>query len=283
MKKNKKLKYLKAINVDIKMAESKDYIFMAEITDAYSFRMLIQYLDTFHKEGEFIFTKDGITFLKANDKQDLINDVTINPKELVRYEFNSEQPLTIGCDLSQFKTNVASIGKNDSVRWLLKKGADYFITQIVGTNSKDYESNAKKVKIKNVETDDIELADYCRKINDPNFVSPLSDFAKACKPISKDCEAVCFNQYRKGVKIEKIVNEINPGQFNIFGTVDEKTDIIHSKLKISSINIKNLNKLNNMSTKSNIRFYFEDEMPTRLSCNIGVYGILVIHMKNPDE
>jgi len=265
------------------MTDSKDYIFMVEITDAYSFRMLIQYLNTFHKEGEFIFTPQGITFIKANDKLDLINDVYINPKELIHYEVNTDKPLKIGCDLTQFKTNVGSIGKNDSIRWSLKKDADHFITQIVGTNSKDYDSNVKRVKIKSVETDDIELEDYARKVIEPNFVSPLSDFAKACKPIAKDCNAVYFFQYNNGVKIEKIVNDINPSQYNTFGTIDEKTDQIINKLKISSLNIKNLNKLNNMSTKSNIRFYFEADLPTRLSCNVGVYGTLVIHMKNPDE
>ena len=108
----------------------------------------------------------------------------------------------------------------------------------------------------------------------------MSDFAKTCKPISKDCEAVYFNQYNNGVKIEKIVNDITPGQFNIFGSVDEKNDKSDSKIKISSANIKNLNKLNNLSTKSNIRFYFEKDMPTRLSCNVGVYGTLVIHMRD---
>lgn len=265
------------------MAESKDYIFMAEITDAYSLRMLIQYLHTFHNDGEFTFSKNGIKFLRSNNALNLINDAYINTKELVRYEFNSDTPIKIGCDLSQFKTNVASIAKNDSVRWSWKKGADHFITQIVGTNSKDYESNAKKVKIKSVESHDIDLPEYERKIEDPNFVSPLADFAKACKPISKDCDAVNFYQYGKGVKIEKIVNEINPGQFNIFGNIDEKSEEIQGKLKIPSVNIKNLNKLNNMSTKSNIRFYFEPDQPTRLSCNIGVYGILVIHMKESEN
>ncbi len=265
------------------MTDSKDYIFMVEITDAYSFRMLIQYLNTFHKEGEFIFTSKGISFIKANDKLDLINDVHINPKELTRYELNVAEPFKVGCDLTQFKTNVGSIGKNDSIRWSLKKDADHFITQIVGTNSKDYESNVTRVKIKTVDVDDIELEDYRRKIDDPNFVSPLSDFAKACKPIAKDCDAINFFQYKIGVKVEKIVNDINPGRYNYFGTVDEKNDEIINKLKISSLNIKNLNKLNNMSVKSNIRFYFEHDLPTRLSCNVGVYGILVIHMKNPDD
>lgn len=262
------------------MADFKDYIFIAEFTDAYSFRILIQYLDMFYSEAEFEFRKEGIFFLRSNTKEDLINEVIINPKELVRYEFNSEKPLKLGCDLSQFKSNVGSIGKNDSVRWSLKRGDDAFSTQIVGNNSKDYESNAKKVKIKAVESQEFELDPYKRSIDNPNFVSPLSDFAKNCKPISKDCQAVYFNQYPKGVKIEKIVNDITPGQFNIFGTVDEKLDIPENRIKISSANIKNFNKLNNLSVKSNMRFYFEKDIPTRLSCNIGVYGILIIHMRN---
>jgi hypothetical protein len=262
------------------MSEFNDYVFMAEITDAYSFRILVQYLDVFYTEGIFRFDKNRIDFLRSNKQEDLINDLSINTKELTRYEFNLEEPIEIGFDFSQFKNNVASIGKNDSVRWSLKKGADSFIIQIVGNNNKDYDSNAKKVKIKQVERQEIELEEYTRNLDNPNFVSPLSDFAKSCKTISKDCEAVYFNQYQRGVKIEKIVNDINPGQFNIFGIVDEKTENSESKIKISSQNIKNLNKLNNLSIKSNVKFYFENDYPIRLSCPIGVYGKLVIHMKD---
>ena len=127
------------------MSDFKDYIFIAEITDAYSFRILIQYLDSFYSDAEFEIRKNGIFFLRSNTKEDLINDFNMNPKELIRYEFNLDKPFKLGCDLSQFKTNVASIGKNDSVRWSLKHGADSFVLQIVGNNSKDYESNAKKV------------------------------------------------------------------------------------------------------------------------------------------
>ena len=92
------------------------------------------------------------------------------------------------------------------------------------------------------------------------------------------------------------MNGIAGEHFNKFGIIDEKVLQDESKsgpkivvrqdeikkIKIRSENIKNLSKTTNLSTSSNIRFFFEDDMAIRLSCNIGCYGRLVIHMLDAD-
>jgi len=280
----------------------KEYSFIAEFIDGYSFRNLFEYLKGYHDVGQFTFKSDGIHFIRSNNKADLINEFWIKAKELTLYEFNESSPITKGVDVALFKAAVAIIGKKDSVKWSLFKNSDSFNIQLMGHNNKDYDGNIQKIPIKNIEEQEIEMDECKRSLDDPNFVWPLSDVAKSCKPISTGCSHIYIYQYKKGIKIEKNINGTAGEHFCKFGRIDEKDNLDNqlssmsisqsstssatvNRIKIRSENIKNLHKINNLSEKTNMRFYFEESgnQFIRLSCNIGCYGLLTIYMLNVND
>jgi len=282
------------------MAEvQKQFSFVANFCEAYSFRNLIEYLKAFHSEIDFVFKKDGIYILRSNAKQDLINEVWINARELTYYEYNEDEEMFVrGVDTASLKTAVQLIGKKDSARFSMLKNDDSFRLQIMGFNNKDFDGNVNKIKTKAIERQEIELNDYKRSLSEQNFVVPLADFAKSCKPMSSQCNFVYLSQFPRGAKIEKITNGVSGELVNKFGIIDEK--VLNSsdektgpklvirqddikRIKIRSENIKNLAKTNNMSGSSNMRFYFENEIIIRLNCNIGCYGSLTVHMVDADS
>lgn len=279
-------------------SSSIKYSIVAEFAEAYSFRILLDYLKTNIEQAEFVFTNRGIFLKRADKKGQLINEIIINIRELVRYELNENEGFTIGVDLTLFKDNLSDIGKKDSMRWSLVQGEDSFIIQMLG-HSGSYDTNGRKVKIKKVESEEYSLDEYKRQLDDPNFVTPLSDFTKKCKPISSDCNFIILHQYNRGLKMEKIGAGSVGDQYYIFGIIDENTFVnpnglkmtikgesetkIIDQLKISSSLIKNLSKLSNVSTGTNIRFFFEADRPVRISCNIGCYGTLINHMVGISE
>jgi hypothetical protein len=275
---------------------SKNYSIIAHFYDAYSLRILIDYLKTSHDVGNFIFAKDYIMFKRSNAKGDknvdeksfkpaeIINEVILNPKELVFYEFNETEPKVVGVDIATFKASLIDIGKKDAIRISLLKNDDHFNIQKLDSN---VDSNGIRVPLKRVEDEEFELDEYKREIKNPNFVTPLADFAKKCKPISSNCEFIYLHQYLKGLKMEKISTGIIGDRYYKFGIFEENTisnssgvkivvkgntdeSKIIEKIKIRSEYVKNLGKLNNMSQFTNIRFYFEDD--------IGCYGHLISHL-----
>lgn len=293
----KKRKYFLKNILIRNMSSSKNYSFVAEFVDAYSFRNLIEYLKCHNDEIIFIFTKDVIFCKRANKQMELINEIIINTKELVNYEFNEEENFSVGLDLTEFKESLG-VGKKDSVRILCPKKDNCIIIQYL-THTGSYENNGQKVSIKKVEEENFELDEYKRAITDPNFVVPLINFTKSCKPLNTDCTYVNFYQYNKGLKIEKIGSGSNVDKFQNFGIVnddsimktkslkivikDDSDNKMIDQTKIRSTDVKNFSKLNNISTNTNIRFYFEKDIPIRLSYNIGCYGSLIVHILGATE
>lgn len=276
----------------------------AHFTDGYSFRILIDYLKMYHDEGRFIFDSNTIQFKRSNGKgnpddsktyrpAEVINEVLINTKELVVYEFNETSPVIIGVDMGTLKNALSDVGKKDSISITMIRGYDSFTIQKLDSN---VDSNGIEVKIKQVEDELYDTDEYKRQINDPNFVTPLTDFAKKCKPISTGCEYIYLHQYSKGLRMEKVGAGVSSSRYFNFGKVDDAVisngtgpkiiikgmteSKIIEKIKIRAENIKSLAKLNNISQSSNIRFFFEDsgEKPVRISCSIGCYGLIISHL-----
>jgi hypothetical protein len=268
---------------------SSKYVFRAQFCYAYSLRILIEYLRTYHEDGQFIFAENVITFRRSNARgsindeknyksADVINEVSIYVKELVLYEFNEPGPVKIGIDMSMFKTALGDVGKKDSILITMLRGSNALIIQKLDTNTN---SNASSVPLKMVEDDHTEVEQYVRPLHNPNFVTPLADFAKKCKPISTGCEHIYLHQYKSGLRMERIGIGTSTERYYNFGKVGEESETddckIIERIKIRSENIKNLCKLNNISQESNVKFFFEDVpgKPVRLACNVGTYGIVI--------
>jgi hypothetical protein len=287
---------------DIKQERNdKKYSFIADFNEAYSFRMHVEFLGSVHEHGYYTFDKNHIKFIKINDKGDMVTEVTIYTNDLVNYEFNEEQPLIVGVDFEDYITKVKDIGKKDSIRMSLLKNNECFNIQLIG-NETTINNDCRPIKIKKIEQledySDL-ITDYKRPLNDQNFVTPLSSFSKICKHLGTNCTHIYLHQYLKGLKMEKIGTGKSQEPHSTIGKIEEPTIItangfnlkindessnstLIGKSKIRSKNIKDLSKLTNISSNTNVKFYFEDDVdsPIRLLYLMGCYGDIKIHMMN---
>lgn len=276
----------------------KLYSFVIDYAEAYSQRILFDFLQAGLEEGILTFSKKFITFKRANAKKEVITEFIIYTRELVYYEFNEEDNFSVGIDMGACKEALSNIGKKDSIRMSLLKGDDSIIVRLMAHTS-GFDSNGRKIKIKVVEAEEYDLDEYKRALDEQNFVTPLGEFAKSCKPISTGCTLINLHLFEKGIKLEKVGSGTVGDSFCSFGSLDDNTIIGAGGLKIAvksdsepkeienmqirASDIKNLSKLNNISSCSNVRFYVDKDRPLRISCNIGCYGILIQHMVGIQE
>jgi len=273
------------------------YSFVALFNDGYAFRNIFEYLKTEFTDCKFYFNKDCIYMKQLTREQDIITEIVINSADLVQYDFyetdetGKPREISKGFDVSIMKVALADVGKKDSVKFSLLKNDSAFNIQIITPNNHNFDNNAKRIPIKSVDEVKLEMSEFSRSLNNPNFVWPLSDVAKNCKTISVGCDFVGVSVYPRGCKLDKIGNANSVEHACKFGKTDDTvmTSLNSPKLSIKSKplfkihlkseNIKNLDKCKNFSVNTNVKFYFEEEKeaPIRLLVPIGCFGHMIFY------
>jgi hypothetical protein len=267
------------------------YSFIALFNDGYAFRNIFEYLKTEYNDCKFYFKRDSIYMKQLSQKQDMITEIIINTSDLVQYDFYSDSDFSKGFDVSIMKAALADVGKKDSVKFSLLKNDSAFNIQIITPNNHNFDNNAKRIPIKSVDEIKIEMDEFSRKLDNPNFVWPLSDVSKNCKTISVGCDFISLSLYSKGCKLDKICGNNSVEHSCKFGKTDDtlmtglnspkinlKVKPLY-KLNLKSDNIKNLDKCKNFSVNTNVKFYFEEieGAPIRLLIPIGCFGYMIFY------
>ena len=273
------------------------YSFIALFNDGYAFRNIFEYLKTEYTDCKFYFKRDGIYMKQLSEKQDIITEIIINSSDLIQYDFYEESEISKGFDVSIMKVALGDVGKKDSVKFSLLKNDACFNIQIITPNNHNFDNNAKRIPIKAVDEIKIEMDEFSRKLDNPNFVWPLSDISNNCKTISTGCNFISMSLYPRGCKLDKISSNNSVEHACKFGKTDDtlmtglnspkiniKTKSLF-KMNLKSENIKNLDKCKNFSVNTNVKFYFEDipSAPIRLLIPIGCFGYMIfygIHIDN---
>ena len=297
-----------------------DIYFLAEFTDGYCFRNLIEYLRHSNVEGNFVFSKEEISYEQRDGKNILFNSCKIKTCKLSKYIYKipDGNTLYVGLNMVDIQTQTKNIGKKDGCRIYFKNNRDpNLYIQIISSN-KGNRSNIHFVRTKPV-TDEAtgEMPDYDN--DHPNAITGLGDFAKTCKILgTTKCDYVIIRGYEKGITMSASVEGKLIGRVETFGECfntnknKELPDISHifsslgveidevptgmrnrktkicikegheiPTVKVPSDIIKNLGKLNNTSANGVISFYLQKKgQPWKISAHIGFIGTLDILIRD---
>lgn len=284
---------------------SQQLLMLAEFSDGYSLRNLIEYLKASNTTtGRLIFSRERITFVRSNYQATVLNEVVFRTYDLPRYIYNSDQPsIVFGANMNNIRPITRSIGKKDSARLFMQKGDSRLYIQIISQNAKALSrENVNVIVSQNVEPEGYDLEEYVRSVDRPNCSVPCHDFTKMCGAMnSLKCSYVTARGFENGMTFIGMI------EGNIFGRVDRfgecgssLTDLpLHSIsvptsssspsnsqqpiIRISISIVKALSKINNLTSNGNIRMYFEQDRPLKLVCNVGTYGQLNIYLKEEDS
>jgi len=277
--------------------EAKETLLRADINDGYSFRNLIAYLKSTNLNGNFVFSKDGITYTQKDATNTIVNVVEINKSKLTHYEYNATTPTyAIGTILSDLTKITKNIGKKDAVRlYMFKDESVFYIRTMPSVPKETARNNTAFFKPQIINSPPIDgLPAFSRGENDPNVTIPAVEFCKVCANIcSMGCSAVTVRGFDKGAIFEGSLEGNTSGCIEHFGITknaasDSKLVVKdggsetcgHIKLKI--LPIKAFSKLNNMtSTGGIIRIYMQKNIEClKINANIGAYGSLTVYLRN---
>lgn len=291
--------------------------FIAEFSDGYAFRNMIEYLRATNSKGNFRFSEEAIYYEQADSNLIIVNQIDINTCELSNYEFNSKcSEVIIGVNISDMRAITKTIGKKDSVRLYKCSNDPILYIQIIGNNSRGTgRTNISVVRPQHVEIVTYEIPEYKRSEKIPNCTVSSTDFSKMCTSMSSiKCSSVTVYGLSRGVIFEGLTEGTMFGRIERFGIHDGFTpnQSIDSSIKINNVImppgpkprlvikssnqsdeqtkvkikmnlIKSLSKLNNLSNHGTIKIYMEPDNPLKIICQIGNYGILRIFIRSDDE
>lgn len=200
-------------------------LFMAEFTDGYSFRAMIEFLKTSLSKAKFIFSDDGIRLIESDPSMSMLIKIFIKADEMTHYEYHSTNSVEyFGFELGNIRNTTNNIGKKDSFR----------IWNCVG-DRKLYMQNMSR---KNTSS---ESCDYISRIDipsetfkglpeldgKPNCKIISSEFAEMCKSMgAKKCNYVMALGFPHGVIFRAVTGSEISGRSHKFGDVRSKKDEI---------------------------------------------------------
>lgn len=273
--------------------DDKNLLFIAELSDGYSFRNLVEYLKTTNSRGNFIFREDGIHYSQSDSSNKVLNIVDIRACDLSYYRFFSAKPeIVIGINIPNFRTITKSIGKKDGARIYMYQNDPLLYIRILNQNTKMLnKNNVNIIRPQSVERAVYVVGEYKNPETSPNCTVPSIDFSKMCSAMNAlRCSSVILQGYPKGVVFQAVLEGELIGRVDRFGdcNTDEMVPNFTStpvsdeftklQIGVELSTIKALTKLNNLSTNGTIKIYMEPDLPIKIICNIGTYGRLTIHL-----
>lgn len=198
-------------------------VFFAEFNESYSFRNLVEYLKNTNVEGNFVFTKDLITYTRADASNTILNEVIIRGCDLTYYIYNSPLPeIIIGLTIANLRRITKPIGKKDSVRLYMLPSDPLLYIQIISVNTKALSrNNANFVKPQLCDTIEYDPGTYTRSEDSPNCTIPVMDFCRMCTAHnSLQNSFVTVRGLPRGVIFEGIIDGDITGRIDKFGIVD---------------------------------------------------------------
>ncbi len=294
--------------------------------EGYSFRNFIDILNCLGYSSSMVFNKDGILLSENGDGGRVLINVNIYAEELVKYEYISDKEShRITLDTSQlFKEGVKGVTKKRSLRLYKLKGEYNLRVQIISSYIDTGINGGVGIPIKLItQTKKIYMSPIYN-IKYPTCTIPVNDFCERCRKFTTSSNILVASthgfaiyatndgtQLPKGEpfgnfepdeymadnnnNIPKIVDidisnidlskiNINNNQITVYNNIQSKQSI--NGFCLSSVFIKALLKLNNLSSNGTIKFYIEKNKTNNTKYNalgiiskIGTYGILEIYVR----
>ena len=296
--------------------------FVAEFSEGYTFRNMIEYLRVTNTKGNFRFSRDLIYYEQIDADNTIVNQIEIQTCELTHYEISTNKDeIIIGINISDMRSITKTIGKKDSVRIFKHANDPLLYIQIINQSSRSANrQNVSIVRPQHVDLVTYEIPEYKNGEKSPNCTIPTADFAKTCTSMSSvKSSYVTIYGLAKGLILEGLQEGIMFGRREQFGNCDGYTTSVQSvptnsssispksglrlnvpsgpkpklilktentpliKIKVKMNVIKALAKLNNLSAVGTLKVYAEPDNPFKFLCKIGGYGILRSYVRSCDD
>lgn len=285
------------------MAETEDpLLFLAEFSDGYSFRNLIDYLKGTNVQGNFCFSKSMIYYTQTNTSNTLMNCLCINTSDLTCYEYNSKLDTeVIGINLATLKLITKSITPKDGLILYRRQSDPHLFVQIANGSGLAIRETVNTILPIVIESTQYDPDDDNTETDVPNCTVASSLFSKSLSSLTAmKCNSVTVRGFPKGVILEGMISGGVLGKSEKFGKCDSVDYQPISKptslprliirtpdeirIKITAITAKSLAKLGSLQAQSKgvVKFYIEKEKPIKMMTRIGVYGVLWVYLRDSE-
>ena len=211
--------------------------FVAEFSEGYTFRNMIEYLRVTNTKGNFRFSRDWIYYEQVDADNTILNQIEIQTCELSHYEIQTQnEEIIIGINISDMRSITKTIGKKDSVR-LFKHANDPFLhIQIISQSSRNVNrQNVSIVRQQHVDLFEYEIPEYQNDEKYPNCTIPTQDFAKTCTSMSSvKCSYVTIYGLPKGLILEGFQEGSMFGRREQFGNCEGYVTSVQSSIPSST-------------------------------------------------
>ena len=252
-----------------------EIIFLAEIVQAYNFKILVELLQSNLKMVNFYVHPNKITLRESDEKHEYLGDLNLST-ELFKFKLNLDLVDPEKKECKYFKIGV-NIGHVHLVTKTIKKKD--VLTLFVTTDSRKElffkienkpkeKCSIKRVRIINVKERKWELPKYDSL---PNAIMNSSEFQKVGKNMSAITKTIHVSIQSEGIKFSADSDSIVPTD-DFAGTWIEDAEIIHKDI-FSKQKFAQLAKHSGLSSDNQMRFYAKKSLnPIRIATKVGSMG-----------
>lgn len=283
---------------------STNPLVLAEISDGFTFRNIIEYLKTTVSDGNIRFKKNRICIKRKDPLDKVYVEVELDTEAMGNYEFNSTlEHIVFGVDFPKVRNVTNSIGKKESFRLWLPDQKTMNMQWLSNQKSITSSGSNSIVTFVNKEIDD----DHDVVIDDiypekPNCVIMSNEFSDMCKSIcSLKSKEIIITGFPQGIIFEACSGTEITKSRHKFGdcslSLDEKPrfspsinklkklDINYDtnkeiiKITISINNLKALSK-KNFGPNSSLHFFMVKEGPIKIVARGGSYATIKTYLSH---
>jgi len=261
---------------------------LAEFNEGYSFRQMVEFLNSSLEDAVFHFTKNKIFVHRTNSTDSIYIKLDIDAESIGNYEYNTNEPeIKFGIDFSKLKTLTSNLSKSDRIRlYIMPNDPENLIYQRIDNTGPQNKTSIRNKKID--KDDEVEVADYEQRPNCTVLPTDLTDMHKNFNTMK--CKNVSMVGFPQGVLFEsKTGSEIMRSQrlfgncllnfdekpfFNPNSSLQNKLDMeINDALQLIKIDIpigtlKSLSK-KNFGSNYPISLFFKENESVKLVARLG--------------
>lgn len=265
-----------------KKVDTKRYKLFAEISNAFSLKILLDWINNTNTDGNLIFDQKGITFFRSHADKTITNTVTLKSHKLKFYHYNTEEEeIIFGFTINELKSITNNIGKKDYLALKINSDDKSLYVKIISGDVTNNNEHWQKVRFQKLKDLRLRMIDFTRPIEDPVCNIVMATFTKSCGNLHKLGRngTFTFEIYPKGIKI----TGSSPGNLTdlVFPFGDCPEDQKSKKYEIEHSTLKSFSKITGLSSgQDTFQVYTENGKPLRFIFDIGNYGSLVVDINS---
>lgn len=237
---------------------------------------------TNENEGNFVLTKDSITYQSSGFGNKLLNDISLDISTFpYKYMYDGDE-LVVGIEVQAFKNQLNSPQKNSQVNIKKEAGSDYVKITPYSSSHMRSTGNSSQIKLKSIDYDIVEVPEYDKS---PLCIVTTNEMAKNLVNLctgSKNptMSIVCGSS---GIRFQSRHNfDIAVNTYTIGEVSDDNAADVYT---VSHHIIKALGKLASINKEKPCRIFYKKGLPLRISVPISDdNGLLNVYIAmEPEE